>query len=317
MVISLKHIIFVAIGLLSLTPIISAPYALLAGILLALLGWVPTHINLQLLVKCLLAIAIVGLGFGVNAQQALSVNVTNLPALLVFIVATMLLGLLLMKVFRMHSETGVLIAAGTAICGGSAIAATAPAIRASQERVGIALACVFILNAVALWLFPWIGHYVGLSQQQFGIWTAFAIHDTASVVAAAQHYGDEALVIATSLKLARALAIVPLVIAIAYLWARFGALRDDKVKQKWPVVPLFILFYVVAMLIATFLPQGESTYQLLSELAKALMVGCIFLIGASLNLKQLQSIGLAPLLYAVSLWLLVAIASLFWVIAAR
>jgi|SRR5690554_2504986 len=312
MVVSLKHIIFVFVGLLCVTPIISAPYALLFGLGFALLNWVPKHINLQAIIKRLLAISVVGLGFGMNAYSALAASKANLPALLVLILLTMVCGIVVMRALKLHPETAVLVSSGTAICGGSAIAALAPAIKAKQERIGIALACVFILNALALWLFPWLGHYFGLTEHQFGIWAALAIHDTASVVAAAGQFGDQALAVATPLKLTRALAIVPLVLVVSWWWQRRNPAAET---AKRAAVPGFILLYLVAMTIATLLPQGRDIYSVIYDLAKLLLVGCVFLIGATLNKRNLKQMGLKPFLFACLLWAVISIVSLLYVMA--
>src|SRR5690554_460791 len=252
-VVSLKHIIFVFIGLLCLTPILDAPKALLVGLIMALSGFVPTHINIHLLIKRLLAWSIVGMGFGISLSTALASSRENLPLLAASIIGTLFLASMGTRLFKVEQTTGTLIGAGTAICGGSAIAAVAPAIQAKGQQIGVALGCISILNAAALWIFPWVGQALELSQQQFGVWAALAIHDTSSVVGAAGYYGNEALELATTLKLTRALAIVPLALLFSWWYARTAKGTSDTVKK--PAIPLFIVFYIVAMLIAQLLPQ--------------------------------------------------------------
>ncbi|WP_194756404.1 YeiH family protein [Aliidiomarina indica] len=311
-VVALKHIVFLFFALLSLTPLISSPYALGLGLLMALLGWVPPQVNPSQWVKRLLAIAIVGLGFGVNLTVALEASVGQLGVLVIVILSALILGWLLIRLLRMEPTTGALISAGTAICGGSAIAALAPAIRARSEYIGVALACVFILNAIALWIFPAVGHMFALSQQQFGIWAALAIHDTSSVVAAAEIYGDDALAVATTLKLTRALAIVPLVLVAAW-WYRRQHPEVDPLTST-PAIPLFIVFYIVAILIAEFIPQGAVVYDYAFQGARHLLALCLFMIGASLSLSRIKQAGIKPILAATLLWLVIASGTLLWVL---
>ncbi|TRW48870.1 putative sulfate exporter family transporter [Aliidiomarina halalkaliphila] len=311
-VVALKHIIFLFLALLSLTPLISSSYALVLGLLMALLGWVPPQINPSAWVKRLLAIAIVGLGFGVNLSVALEASINQLGLLIAVIVSALLLGWGLIRLTRMQPTTGALISAGTAICGGSAIAALAPAIRARSEYIGVALACVFVLNAIALWVFPAVGHFFQLSQQQFGVWAALAIHDTSSVVAAAELYGEESLAVATTLKLTRALAIVPLVFVAAWWYRRQHP--EAEAASKLPAIPLFIVLYVLAIVIAEFIPQGEPLYTFAFQGARHLLALCLFLIGASLSVTRLQQAGLKPILVATVLWLMIASGTLWWVL---
>lgn len=311
-VVSLKHIIFVFIGLLCLTPILDAPKALLVGLIMALTGFVPTHINIHLLIKRLLAWSIVGMGFGISLSTALSSSRENLPLLAASIIGTLLLASVGTRLFKVEQTTGTLIGAGTAICGGSAIAAVAPAIQAKGEQIGVALGCISILNAAALWIFPWVGQALELSQQQFGVWAALAIHDTSSVVGAAEYYGHEALELATTLKLTRALAIVPLALVISWWYARKLNKGGGGVVKK-PAIPLFIIFYVVAMLIAQFLPQGEPVYNVIFDMAKRLLVVCLYLVGATLSLAALRSAGVRPMLLAISLWVIISAGTLSWI----
>lgn len=310
-VISLKHIIFVFVGLLCLTPLLNAPVALLIGLAMALAGFVPSHIDIQQLLKRLLAWSIVGMGFGVSLSSAMNSSLAYLPLLVVSILATLLLASLGTRLLKIEPTTGTLIGAGTAICGGSAIAAVAAAIQANSRYIGVALGCVSLLNATALWIFPWVGQMLELSQQQFGVWAALAIHDTSSVVGAAGFYGNEALELATTLKLTRALAIVPLALAFSWWYARTNKQVEGMVKK--PAIPFFIVFYVIAMLIAEFIPQGAPVYSLVFDVAKSLLVVCLYLVGASLSLAAIKAAGLRPMLLAIALWVVISAVTLSWV----
>lgn len=310
-VISLKHIIFVFVGLLCLTPLLNAPVALLIGLAMALAGFVPSHIDIQQLLKRLLAWSIVGMGFGVSLSSAMNSSLAYLPLLVVSILATLLLASLGTRLLKIEPTTGTLIGAGTAICGGSAIAAVAAAIQANSRYIGVALGCVSLLNATALWIFPWVGQMLELSQQQFGVWAALAIHDTSSVVGAAGIYGNEALELATTLKLTRALAIVPLALTFSWWYARTNTQSGGAVNK--PAIPLFIVFYVVAMLIAEFIPQGTPVYSLVFDVAKSLLVVCLYLVGASLSLAAIKAAGLRPMLLAIALWVVISAVTLSWV----
>lgn len=312
-VIALKHIVFLFVGLLCLTPLISSPLALVLGITAALLGWVPSHVNVGAIVKKLLAVSIVGLGFGVNLEVAARTSAENLLLIIFYVVVTLGLALGLAKLLRMDKRSATLIGSGTAICGGSAIAAMAPTIQARAEQIAVALGCVFVLNALALLVFPPLGQWLGLSQYDFGVWAAIAIHDTSSVVGAAEVYGDEALIVATTVKLTRALAIVPMVLITALVYQHIQRRRNVDVQSKLPTVPLFIVFYVLAILIAEFLPQGAPVYELAFDSAKRVLVVCLYLIGASMSLNTIRKAGFKPLLLAILLWLFVSLSSLWWI----
>ncbi|RUO20700.1 YeiH family protein [Aliidiomarina haloalkalitolerans] len=312
-VIALKHIVFLFVGLLCLTPLISSPLALVLGITAALLGWVPSHVNVGAIVKKLLAISIVGLGFGVNLEVAARTSGENLILIIFYVVVTLGLALGFAKLLRLDNRSATLIGSGTAICGGSAIAAMAPTIQARAEQIAVALGCVFILNALALLVFPPLGQWLGLSQYDFGVWAAIAIHDTSSVVGAAEVYGDEALIVATTVKLTRALAIVPMVLITALVYQHMQRRRNVDVQSKLPTVPLFIVFYVLAILIAEFLPQGAPVYEVAFDSAKRVLVVCLYLIGASMSLNTIRKAGFKPMLLAILLWLFVSISSLWWI----
>ncbi|RUO23249.1 putative sulfate exporter family transporter [Aliidiomarina iranensis] len=321
-VIALKHIIFLFVGMLCLTPLISSSLALVLGLAMALLNWVPPQINPAKLVKMLLAVSIVGLGFGVSFAAAKSAALASLPMILVFIICTLLLAVGFANWLKMDRKIGVLIGSGTAICGGSAVAAAGPSIQARPDQMAVALSCVFVLNAVGLVVFPWVGHWLAMSPQDFGIWAAIAIHDTSSVVGAAEVYHTDSLEIATAVKLLRALAIAPVVIVLAFIYQHLQK-RNKAVTTaarqtsliKVPLVPKFILFYLAAILIANLLPQGEMVYTEIFAWAKRLLVVCLYLVGASMSLNAIRNAGFKPMLLAILLWLLVSVASLLWILA--
>ncbi|CUA87383.1 YeiH family protein [Pseudidiomarina woesei] len=295
-------------ALAALTPWVSAPIALVLGFLMASFKWVPAAVNTNAWTKKLLAVAIVALGFGVQLDVAWQVTGNYLGLMVVSIAVTLIAALLLGKAFKVDTPTSHLIGSGTAICGGSAIAAVGPAIRARSDQMALALASVFTLNAIALLVFPVIGRALGLSDELFGAWAAIAIHDTSSVVGAAQAYSDEALQTATTLKLARALWIIPLALLSALVYQRFSG---DSTKTKL-TVPWFIGGYIVAMIIATFLPQFGELYNAAFSAGKKLLVLSLYLVGASITVSRLRAAGPRPLLLAVVLWVLIALLSLGW-----
>ena len=292
------------LGILAcLTPFVTSPTALIIGFLLASFSLVPSHINLAVITKKLLAYSIVGLGFGIHFEQALAVTSDGIGIIITSIVSTLLFGWWLAKQMKLDKKLGYLISAGTAICGGSAIAAVSPAINAEDDEIGLALATVFVLNSLALFIFPVIGHALNLDQHTFGTWAAIAIHDTSSVVGAASAYGEEALTTATTLKLARALWIIPVAFLSAFLF------RNDSKKIT---IPYFILFYCLAIGISDALPQFDVVYDLIFDVAKRALVVCLFLIGCGISVSKLKAAGAKPLIFGVTLWLLISTSSLAW-----
>ncbi|MGI2258194.1 YeiH family protein [Shewanella sp. GXUN23E] len=300
-----KFWLFCILALVCLLPVVTSPMALILGFSLASLGWLPNNLDLSALTKKLLSWSIVGLGFGIQLDQAIAISTQSLPLVVGSILLTLILALVLTKLLKLDTKTGYLIGAGTSICGGSAIAAVAPAINAKNDQMAIALACVFVLNSVALFVFPVLGHALSLSQHDFGLWSAIAIHDTSSVVGAASAYGDESLLVATTTKLARALWIVPVALVSAII---FGG--DNKSIK----VPGFILFYCVAIAIAYLLPQFEPVYDLVFNLSKRTLVVCLFLIGAGITIKKMRAAGPKPMALAVMLWLAIATSSLSYIL---
>ncbi|WP_432453243.1 MULTISPECIES: YeiH family protein [unclassified Agarivorans] len=296
----------IAVALSVLTPWVNGPGALIIGACLASLGLTPNNINIGIVTKRLLAISVVGLGFGISIEQAIEYTQAGFGLIVGSIAFTLCLGFVVAKLLKVERKTAYLISVGTAICGGSAIAAVSPAIKANSKQISLALATVFILNACALFIFPLLGHLLHLSQVQFGYWAAIAIHDTSSVVGAAASYGDQALNVATTVKLARALWIIPVALISAVLFKE----KDGKLS-----VPYFILFYILAMLVSNYVPIFESLYQGLFKVSKQLLGVCLFFIGYGLTTKNIQAAGMKPLLLGLSLWFSIASASLLIILA--
>lgn len=295
----LKKGIFIILVILCLFPFVEPPVALLAGFILSFtIGHPYLHLNNKA-TKILLQASVVGLGFGMNIYDAMAVGKEGLIFTVSSIVLTLAFGLLLGKLFQINKKTSVLVSSGTAICGGSAIAAMVPIIDANEEETSVSLGVIFVLNSVALFLFPVIGHLLSMTQEQFGLWSAIAIHDTSSVVGAAHKYGEEALKIATTVKLERALWIIPLSFVTALLY------RKGKVS-----IPYFIFLYVVAMIINTFIPAVQTVSPAIVMIAKRGLTLTLFLIGAGLSKEALKKIGVKPLLQGIILWAFISILSL-------
>jgi uncharacterized integral membrane protein (TIGR00698 family) len=295
---------FVALLLFCLTPWCSPPVALALGLGLALTAGSPFRTSRQ--TKLLLQASVVGLGFGMNLEKVVAAGRTGVLFTIATIAGTLILGYLLGRALRISSGTAHLISSGTAICGGSAIAAVAPVIGASDEEISVSLGTVFILNSIALFAFPAIGTMLQMSQTQFGVWSAIAIHDTSSVVGAAAAYGAEALQIATTVKLARALWIVPLAIGTAFAFRR----RSTKVALPW-----FILFFLLASVARTYVPAPEELWALLVRASRIGLTVTLFLIGSQLSRRSLAAVGIRPLILGVVLWITISVAGLFGVMA--
>ena len=298
----LLQLLFLALAVLSFSPLVSPPIALLFGILFVnIFGKV---LETDTFVKKLLQYSIIGLGFGINLNTAIEAGSQGFLFTVSTIALVMIFGLLLAKILKIDKTIAQLISAGTAICGGSAIAAVAPILKANSKQTSVALGIVFVLNAVALFIFPEIGHFFNLSQNQFGIWSAIAIHDTSSVVGAASKYGNEALQIATTVKLARALWIIPL----AFLISIFTK-SEGKIK-----IPYFIGFFILAILAGTYLPFLQNFNSIISEISRDTLKVALFLIGAGLSLQNLKNIGIKPLLLGIILWIFISSISLYAVL---
>jgi len=304
--ITIREIVFVALLILCLTPCVSPPIALLLGIAVAqFIGHPYWHLNHKV-THILLQFSVVGLGFGMNVHTALNAGKQGFLFTVLSIFITLTAGYFLGKVLRINNKIAYLISAGTAICGGSAIAAISPVIKAEEKQISVALGTIFILNSIALFLFPVIGHLLHLSDAQFGIWSAIAIQDTSSVVGAAGKYGTGALEIATTVKLTRALWIIPIALMSAYIFKCKG------VKIK---IPYFIGMFILAILLNTYVPfVGKISAGILS-LSKTGLTLTLFLIGSGLSGKLLGSVGFRPIVQGIILWLMISLIGLWAVMS--
>jgi uncharacterized integral membrane protein (TIGR00698 family) len=298
--------------LLAGSGIVSPPVALVGGVAFGFAVEHPLRREASTLAKLLLQASVVALGFGMNVAQVVHAGRSGFAYTAISITFATALGLLLGKVLKVGGKASYLITMGTAICGGSAIAAIAPITEANEEEISVSMGTVFLLNSVALLLFPFVGHQLKLDQNQFGLWAALAIHDTSSVVGAAASYGNQALQIGTTVKLARALWIVPVSLItaafMARLAARNGQARTDgrsKVKMPW-----FILYFCAAAAASTYLPSLHNVFASINHLGKAGLTATLFLIGTSLSKKTLQQVGFRPLVQGIGLWIVVGSASL-------
>lgn len=293
----LQQIIFGAVIVLCLFSIISPPIALLLGVFVVNVFGNPFVAFNPKAITFLLQFSVVGLGFGMNASSAMSAGKEGFLLTVFSIFSTLVFGTLLGKWLKTEKKTSHLISCGTAICGGSAIAAISPVIKSNENQTSIALGVIFILNSIALFVFPFIGHQLDLSQKDFGLWCAIAIHDTSSVVGAANKYGAEALQVATTVKLARALWIIPISILTAVIFKN----KNSKIK-----IPYFIGLFVLAMLFNTYVPATAIIAPGVVGIAKIGLTVTLFLIGATLNMNTLKSVGVKPLLQGVFLWMFIA-----------
>ncbi len=294
-----KNIFFVGL-IVAASGLVSPPLALLAGLFYGLSFAHPYHLDAKKLSAFLLQASIVGLGFGMNLHDVVRAGRTGFLYTAMSISFALLLGLGIGYFFKVQPKPSLLISAGTAICGGSAIAAVGPVVNAGEEEMAVSLGTVFVLNSVALFLFPAVGHALHLTQSQFGLWSALAIHDTSSVVGATAKYGAQALMIGTTIKLARALWIVPVAFAVA-------AMRKSKTRIRWP---WFILLFCLAALAGTYLPALGPVYPQLSLLGKIGLTVTLYLIGTGISRATLKQVGARPLLQGILLWAIVAISSL-------
>ena len=294
-----KNIFFIGL-ILAASGLVSPPVALVGGIIYGFTFVHPFHLAGGQLSKLLLQASVVGLGFGMDLQQVLRVGRSGFIYTAGSISFAMLLGWGLGRLLAVKQRTSFLITAGTAICGGSAIAAIAPITNASEEEIAVSLGTVFLLNSVALLAFPAIGTALHLTQTQFGLWAALAIHDTSSVVGATAKFGAVALAVGTTVKLARALWIVPLSVGTAMA-------KKSKARIHWP---WFILFFCLAAVANTYVHAFQPTYPVLKHLGVVGLTVTLFLIGTGLSKKTLQEVGVRPLLQGILLWIVVAVGSL-------
>lgn len=292
-------IVFVA--LLALSAFLSPALSLLMGIVMALVLGNPFPLFSKKASKKALQVSVVGLGFGMNLFESLAAGKQGMLFTIASVVGVMCIGVLIGKWMKVNRKSAYLIATGTAICGGSAIAAVGPVIDADDDQMSMSLATIFILNAIALFVFPPIGRWIGLSQEQFGLWAAIAIHDTSSVVGAGAAYGEEALQIATTVKLTRALWIIPLALVSSLIF---------RAKGKKVSVPWFILLFVLAMVLNTFLPIPSAATDLIVMLSRKLLCMTLFLIGCGLSLSSIKKVGARPLALGLLLWIVISISAL-------
>ena len=295
-------ILFIILAALCFLPIVSPPIALFLGIIFVnIFGQV---FNADKIIKIVLQVSIVGLGFGINLKQALQAGSEGFLFTVFSITLIVVLGIVLGYIFRIDKIITQLISFGTAICGGSAIAAIAPILKADGKQTSVSLGIIFLLNALALFIFPEIGQYFHLSQNQFGIWSAIAIHDTSSVVGAASKYGHEALQTATTVKLARALWIIPISFVLSFLNKSGGKIK----------IPYFIGFFVLSILVNSYFPAIKEVTNYVVDFSKSSLKVALFLIGTGLSFQNLKNIGIKPLLLGIILWVVISVISLFAVL---
>ncbi len=294
-----KNVFFVGL-IVAASGLLSPPLALVAGLAYGFCFVHPYHLDAGKLAKLLLQISVVGLGFVMDLHQVLRAGRSGFLYTAASITFAMLLGWVLGKLFAVGKRISFLISAGTAICGGSAIAAIAPLTNASEEEIAVSLGAVFALNSVALFAFPFIGSILHLTQTQFGLWAALAIHDTSSVVGASAKYGAVALAVGTTVKLARALWIVPL-----SLGTSFASKKQTRIQWPW-----FILFFCLAAVANTYVPVFHAAYPELKRLGILGLTVTLFLIGTGLSWRTLRQVGVRPLVQGVLLWIVVATCSL-------
>ncbi|MEG9437615.1 putative sulfate exporter family transporter [Edaphobacter sp. HDX4] len=303
-----KNIFFIGI-ILAASGVVGPPFSLALGLAFGLTVKHPYHFESQQLSRFLLQAAVVCLGFGMNLGEVAHAGRAGFTYTAISITFALSLGLLLGRLLGVEKTQSLLISAGTAICGGSAVAALGPVLDANEEEMAVSLGTVFVLNSVALLLFPLIGWSLHMSQTQFGLWAALAIHDTSSVVGAGAKYGPVALAVGTTVKLARALWIVPLAVATA-------GLRKSRARIQ---LPWFIFLFCVAAVVATYLPQHlpstAAAFQDLNRLGRSGLTVVLFLIGTGISRSTLRQVGLRPMLQGIALWVVVASASL-WAIHA-
>jgi len=299
-----QTIVFALIAILALLKYISSPVALILGIVFTLIFGYSFQKKTEPATPLLLKLSIIGLGFGMSLTEIIQVSKDGFLLTASSIFLTIGLGLLLIKIMGIDRKLGFLITSGTSICGGSAIAAISPIVHANHKTMSIAIGIIFLLNSIALLIFPALGYFFDLTQEQFGLWCAVAIHDTSSVVGAALEYGEKSLKVATTLKLARTLWIFPLSLFAVFLFKS----KDQKVK-----IPLFILGFIITMLINSYRLIPENIALHVFDLSKRLLVVTLFLIGTNLTIKDLKESGFKPILFAVILWVFISVFSLVFI----
>lgn len=299
------NLLFALLIILCLSGYISSPFALILGFLYTLILNKPFEKYTAKSIQYLLKVSVVGLGFGMFFMETLKTGKEGLTLTILSISTTLVVGYFLARLLKIDKKLGHLISSGTAICGGSAIAAVSPVIKANPKIISLSLGVVFLLNSIALFIFPAIGHYFNMSQHQFGLWAAIAIHDTSSVVGAALEYGTEALRIATTVKLARTLWIIPVSLISMVLFKN----KEGKIKIPW-----FILFFIIAILLNTYLDLPTILTQTITGISKRLLIVTLFLVGTTLSIQDIQQTGIKPFLLGLILWIIISVGSLLFIL---
>lgn len=294
------RIIFLALFISS--AFVSPAIALFAGIVFALIAKNPYPKQSKMVSKYLLQVAVVGLGFGMNLHKSLETGRDGMLFTVVSVTGVLIMGYFIGKWLKLTPRLTHLISSGTAICGGSAIAAVAPIVNADDNETSMSLAVIFTLNAIALFIFPPIGHFLGLSQEQFGMWAAIAIHDTSSVVGAGAAYGPEALTVATTVKLTRALWIIPLSLVSMFFFRKKG---NSKISIPW-----FIFLFILAMVINTYIELPPLVLNIIDITSHKFLSMTLFLIGCSLSINAIKSVGIKPVILGIILWVVISVVTL-------
>lgn len=297
--------IFILLIVCCLSGLLNSAEALILGFLFTLIFGKHFELSKGKAISLLLKGSVIGLGFGMYINETLKTGKEGLSLTVFTIFITLGLGYLLTKLLKIDLKLGYLISSGTSICGGSAIAAVSSVIRANPKAISVSLGVVFFLNAIALFIFPPIGHYFHLTQHQFGLWAAVAIHDTSSVVGAALEYGQEALKIATTVKLTRTLWIIPVSILSMIIFKS----KKGKIKIPW-----FILLFILAILINSYFHLPTTLTSGIVTLSERTLVATLFLIGSTLSIKDIKETGARPFILGVSLWLFISVVSLYFIL---
>lgn len=299
----MKKTLFILLFAASL--FLSPALALFAGIIFALTLRSPYPKFTRTASKYMLQASVVGLGFGMNLHESLKASSDGMLMTIASVTGVLVLGYFLGRLLKIDSKLTHLIASGTAICGGSAIAAISPITRANDNQTSMSLAVIFTLNAIALFIFPPLGHMLGLSQEQFGLWSAIAIHDTSSVVGAGSAYGEQALMVATTVKLTRALWIIPVALASILFFP-----EKDGTRRKI-VIPWFIFMFIAAMIINTYLPINPALAKGISLVSHKTLSATLFLIGSTLSVGAIKEVGIKPILLGITLWVAISVITIF------
>ena len=295
-----REALFAVCVVISVLPFMTPALALFLGLAFAFTVGSVCQKTAKKTSKFLLQACVVGLGFGMNIKEALASGKDGMLFTIISVIMVMCVGWLLGKLLKVDGKTSYLISAGTAICGGSAIAAVAPVVKADDDQISVSLGTVFVLNAIALFIFPPIGHALGFDELQFGEWAAIAIHDTSSVVGAGAAYGDKAMETATIIKCTRALWIIPLA---------FATMAIFREKGRKVSIPWFIFLFVLAMIVNTYLSFPEQLSKGIVMAAKKGLAVTLFLIGSGLSVKTVRNVGVKPLVQGVALWAVIGVLS--------